>query len=200
LYHKKSNKFCTRSCSATYTNARKDYTKIKTGPKKGHVPINYLPKTKVKQCIICGKYHPKGGKTCSNDCKSQLLSKHLKGKTGGNRDANIEYHDSLGNHCYLDSSWELQLANSLDKHNIRWIRPGKFILSDDRSYTPDFYLPDYKVYLDPKALRADYYRNSKLKVQQFERETGYKCLIITKEKFLHWYHVQSMLLLGLHWS
>ena len=33
-YEKRNNSFCNTSCSAIYNNAQKDYTKIKTGPKK----------------------------------------------------------------------------------------------------------------------------------------------------------------------
>lgn len=203
-YHSKVNRFCSRSCSATFSNLKRDYSVIKCGPKKGTIPVKYYEQhpryTKVKQCIICNAYHPKAAKTCSKTCLSKLISNLTKGKLGGNTDPNIEYYDSYNNHCYLDSTWELILANSLDKQGIRWIRPKRFILSDGRGYTPDFFLPDYNVYLDPKALRPKYYRNSKLKVQQFENETGNKCLIITKEKYLHWFHVQTMLLVNTHWS
>lgn len=199
-YDKRYNDFCSVSCSAFFNNSKKDWSKIKTGPPKGTVPKNYYPYTKIKQCVICSKWFSGTRKTCSDKCKSILLSNNLKGKTGGNRDANIPYYDSYNKFCYLDSYWELKVANSLDKHNIKWSRPNKFILSDGRSYTPDFYLVDYNIYLDPKALRPNYYRSSKLKVQQFEQEFNTKCMIITKEQYLHWFHIQTMLLLQLHWS
>lgn len=53
----------------------------------------------------------------------------------------------------LDSSYELLLAKDLDKNNVKWIRPKSLVYFDgvqNRRYIPDFYLPDYDVYLDPK--------------------------------------------------
>lgn len=54
----------------------------------------------------------------------------------------------------LDSSYELQLAQDLDANGIAWIRPSRFtyldIKGEKHTYLPDFYLPDYDLYLDPK--------------------------------------------------
>ena len=45
-YNKRQNKFCSASCSAIYNNARKDYSKFKTGPTKSKQSIS-------KNCIHC---------------------------------------------------------------------------------------------------------------------------------------------------
>jgi hypothetical protein len=56
----------------------------------------------------------------------------------------------------MDSSWEVKLAEFLDANKIVWIRSKKLCLLyiDEnglkRRYYPDFYLPEYDVYLDPK--------------------------------------------------
>jgi len=54
----------------------------------------------------------------------------------------------------LESSYELLLAQELDNNNIQWVRPKRFywldIFGKKRHYTPDFYLPEYDIYLDPK--------------------------------------------------
>ena len=54
----------------------------------------------------------------------------------------------------LDSSWELSLAQRLDELKVRWERPAPLKWKDAKGYTrnyfPDFYLPDYDLYLDPK--------------------------------------------------
>lgn len=54
----------------------------------------------------------------------------------------------------LDSSWEELLAKRLDFLKVSWERPLpiKWIdkNGDIRNYFPDFYLPDYNLYLDPK--------------------------------------------------
>lgn len=58
------------------------------------------------------------------------------------------------NGIYFDSSWEIEVAKSLDDNNIKWIRPDRLFYKDNenkkRYYFPDFYLVDYDVYLDPK--------------------------------------------------
>lgn len=64
------------------------------------------------------------------------------------------YKTKEGVDILLDSSWEEILARKLDSMNIRWIRP-KFIEYIDkngekRKYFPDFYLPEYDIYIDPK--------------------------------------------------
>ena len=191
-----SNKFCSRSCSATYCNARKDWATIKTGPDKGTVPKTYAPFTKVKQCEICNKWHAGQGKTCKDkNCRHTILSLALRGKTGGNRDANIPGIDCAGKKFFFDSNWERVLADSLTENNIIWTRPSKFILSNGRSYTPDFYLPEYDIYLDPKAHRPNHYRSSILKIEMFESEFNTKCCVISNKKNLTWGHIQTMLLL-----
>jgi hypothetical protein len=195
-YAKRKNKFCCSSCAAKYTNAKKDWSKITTGPTKGSVPKWYVPKTLVKICAICGKYHPGGGNTCSKECFSKYVSLQVRGKTGGNRDVNMPGTDSDGNHFYYDSGWEISLAKSLNINGVRWQRPKRFILSDGRSYTPDFYLPDYDVFLDPKAKRPGHYRTSLLKIEMFEQEYGKSCLVISNKKWLNWGQVQTMLLVG----
>lgn len=66
-----------------------------------------------------------------------------------------EYKRKDGSLVMLDSSWEECLAKRLDDINVDWIRPispikytcinGKL-----RNYFPDFYLPKFDLYLDPK--------------------------------------------------
>ena len=57
--------------------------------------------------------------------------------------------DSFGNDVVLQSSYELQCSEVLNSLNIKWIRP-KSLSYDDRKYFADFYLIEYKIYLDPK--------------------------------------------------
>ena len=61
----------------------------------------------------------------------------------------------------MDSRWEVEIAKWMDTEGIRWDRSKsrhmfRWIDSngDERKYFPDFYLPDFGVYLDPKN---DYY-------------------------------------------
>lgn len=71
------------------------------------------------------------------------------------------------NGIWLDSTWELELAKRLDTLQIKWVRPEPVKWVDDNNlshnYFPDFYLPDYKLYLDPKNPQA--YRVQKNKIE-----------------------------------
>lgn len=56
----------------------------------------------------------------------------------------------------MDSSWEVEVAKFLDEKNIKWERSRKMMFwwtdekGSKRRYYPDFFLPEYNVYLDPK--------------------------------------------------
>lgn len=63
------------------------------------------------------------------------------------------YTDKLGRTFKFDSTWEDALADRLDFINVRWERPlpiPYIINGKEHKYFPDFYLPDYDIYLDPK--------------------------------------------------
>lgn len=59
-----------------------------------------------------------------------------------------------GRTIILESSWEVEIARWLSESCIRWTRPKHIPWVDSsgkrRRYFPDFYLPDYGAYLDPK--------------------------------------------------
>ena len=61
----------------------------------------------------------------------------------------------------MDSTWEVACAKRLDELKIRWIRnPSiKFKYTTRgrrvRNYIPDFYLPDYNVYIEVKGYWTD---------------------------------------------
>lgn len=86
----------------------------------------------------------------------------------------------------LDSSYELAVAESLDKNNIRWVRPKSMIWMDgdqQRRYIPDFYLPDFKVYLDPKN---DFLiKKDKRKIQLSEKFNDVRIIVLNKNE-LSW--------------
>lgn len=73
-----------------------------------------------------------------------------------------------GTEVLLDSSWEESLANRLDIMEIEWDRPDPIIYTDkegkDRNYFPDFYLPKYDLYLDPKNEYAYRSQIEKIKI------------------------------------
>lgn len=69
------------------------------------------------------------------------------------------YTKKNGEQVLLDSSWEEALAKRLDELDIEWERPKEPLIWIDslgrkRKYFPDFYLPQFKKYLDPKNPHA----------------------------------------------
>ena len=67
----------------------------------------------------------------------------------------------------MDSSWEVRIAKLMDLLNIKWERSKKLLLwwydenNNKRRYHPDFYLPEYNLYLDTKnkyLLEQDSYK------------------------------------------
>lgn len=93
----------------------------------------------------------------------------------------------------LDSSYELLLAKSLDEYNIFWIRPKHLKWNDDgiiRRYIPDFYLPEYNIYLDPKN---DYLiKKDQRKIKLAEEYNKVKILILNKNQ-LDWKEIIKLL-------
>lgn len=69
-------------------------------------------------------------------------------KSGRSKKYNIL--DSFGNIVCLQSSYEYRTAIILNEQNIKWLRPKYLKYSENRKYFPDFYLPEFNVYLDPK--------------------------------------------------
>lgn len=74
-----------------------------------------------------------------------------------------------GTQVVLDSSWEESLAKRLDSLGVNWYRPVTPIKWQDGSgehhnYFPDFYLPDFDLFLDPKNPYAVKVQQKKLAI------------------------------------
>lgn len=101
----------------------------------------------------------------------------------------------------LDSSYEVMLVENLDENGIKWERCGKFSYHIDNKlhyYTPDFYLPDYDVYLDPKNdflidnINPNLGYKDTDKIRQVEIENNIKVLILNKNQ-LSWNNIKTLL-------
>jgi hypothetical protein len=112
----------------------------------------------VKKAHFEGKYdysemgHFKG-KRHSEETKQKIREKALSSNHRRLKRKMVEY-----NGVWLDSTWELELAKRLDEIDVVWIRPNPIQWEDEEGqkhhYFPDFYLPDYNLYLDPKNPEA----------------------------------------------
>jgi hypothetical protein len=67
---------------------------------------------------------------------------------------NMRNKGFMYNGVKLDSSYEVAVAESLDYNSVKWRRCARFQYTtpngEQHYYTPDFYLPEYDIYLDPK--------------------------------------------------
>lgn len=78
-----------------------------------------------------------------------------------------EYIDKHGRNFKFDSSWEDILANRLDELNITWDRPLPItyqLNGKTKKYFPDFYLPEFNLYLDPKNSYCENQQKEKLDI------------------------------------
>ena len=82
------------------------------------------------------------------------------------------YVKSDGTEVVMDSSWEHICATKLDEAGIKWHRSPDMILeyrtvrNRKRKYIPDFYLPDYDLYIEVKGYWTDAAKHKMADVQQ----------------------------------
>lgn len=95
----------------------------------------------------------------------------------------IKYRTVDGSIVTLDSSWEERVAIVLDKNGVDWIRPKPIQWYDENglkhNYFPDFYLPKYDVYLDPK--NEIVYEMQKEKIRLVKEQNNIKLFILGKD-------------------
>jgi len=102
----------------------------------------------------------------------------------------------------LGSSYELAVAEELDRNGIKWDTCNRFEYIDNsgkkRTYTPDIFLIDYNVYLDPKNDFLIHNQNPKLGFRDDEKikwvceQNNIKVLILNKNQ-LQWDKIKKLL-------
>lgn len=158
----------------------------------------------IQRMLVTRKLHHEEGKfeyhrtPHSNDTKQRLSEvAKSRGLGGINYKSVITY-----NGVKLDSSYELTVAKSLDENGVKWIRPSRFKYIDSKgvehTYTPDFYLPEYDVYLDPKNDFLIENINPWLgytdveKIKWVQSQNNIKVLILNKDN-LTWDRISSLI-------
>lgn len=83
------------------------------------------------------------------------------------------------NEFILRGNWELKIGQLLNENNINWIRKIYLSYHDQslcqRTYTPDFYLPEYNRYLEVKGYFSE---TDKLKLQAVIKENNIDLILI----------------------
>lgn len=135
----------------------------------------------------------------TEEFKKKARENAIKNNLGGVRKSK----KILYNGYYLGSTYEYRLAIDLDKNNIKWVVPNRFEYKDlngrIRFYTPDFYLPEYDIYLDPKNSYLINNINPVLgfkdsdKIKWVCEQNNIKCYILN-EKQLNWDYIKAELI------
>jgi ribosomal protein L40E len=122
---------------------------------KGLFPSSLKPNT---HCVVCSKdTGTKRRKTCSEYCYRRLIK--MQSQTHPNCGGQKNTHRSKimnikGDVFIAESSYEVMLSEIFNSLNMLWVRPDFVWYTDSkgskRRYYPDFYLPDFDIYFDPK--------------------------------------------------
>lgn len=126
----------------------------------------------ISNCVICNTAipHCHARKTCSKECKSKLMA--INSRVNKNCGGQTNYKKYIYKNISMDSSWEVKIAEFMDNLNIKWERSKKLCLfwidenNNNRRYHPDFYLPEFDVYLDTKnkyLMKQDEFKISRVK-------------------------------------
>lgn len=209
---KRINKYCNNSCAAKHNNiirihSNKTKELISTSVKEYYIsedvmigrcsPITY------NSCYICNslfitKYAKK--KYCSVPCLKIHQSRHGQKQRDNHFNRHFykkamfisKYHGTLT----LDSTWEVKMAQELEDNNIKWYKPKPFtwvdIKNKTRNYYPDFYLPDYNIYIEPK--NPYLMKKDKHKIEYVIKYHKIQIILICNKLELTWKNIQEKML------
>jgi hypothetical protein len=88
----------------------------------------------------------------------------------------------------VQGKWEKTVAERLNELKINWDRI-RVKFDKSRSYTPDFYLPDFDVYIEVKGWMSE---NDKCKMWKCIHETNIKILLIDDKKLLNTFDIVKL--------
>jgi hypothetical protein len=142
-----------------------------------------VTRTQSEAAILTG-----GSGFCSPDYVGSEKHRQSSAKGGGykeraGRSKGAFRIDGYGVKTWLQSSYETQLADIMTQNDILWCRPKALSYNDgdrDRKYYPDFFLPDYDLYLDTKN---DYLAKVDAgKIELVRNQHGIQLFIITQKQ------------------
>lgn len=138
-------------------------------------------------CIICGQ--PSKGKHFCYKCWTEYKDKSIDIRI--KNCCEVEILDKYGNQQYkcddgrkVRSKSEKIISDFLFKYGIRTIyEKTVYYYKDDEiiELHPDFYLPDYDMYIEHNGLNTKSYKQNKFKTQKMYEDLGYKVIITTEE-------------------
>lgn len=169
-----SGRFCSKKCANSHTRSPESRKKTseslkKIGPRGAALKSHLLHTNNHSSvsdkhtllhfsCKICGKEFKEGSyrKTCSDQCRREAFRQNALSRNFGGPSKVSSYGKKgiyKGIHC--DSTYELAFLIYCLDHNIDIIRNETFIEYElegvVRKYYPDFYLPEYNLYIETKG-------------------------------------------------
>jgi len=186
--------YCSQSCSAKVNNKKRgplsEGTKLKIakslkGTKSPFKGVIKIPRIKTK-CLnpACSKIFLAEAnrirKFCSNKCAMAVIgaqptsAKAARGKAGIRKD--------IDRKSYFYSRWEANIARLFNYSGINWIHQPKTFNLGGQKYTPDFYLPEYNVYIEVKNFLWKYSKIRDRKFRRFYPEI--KLILLLKKDYL----------------
>ncbi|NQU82470.1 MAG: hypothetical protein HQ539_00785 [Parcubacteria group bacterium] len=170
--------YCSSSCAAIVNNvnrgARPEEVKSKIAealkgrpnPRKG---MSKFPLIKaVCSNPKCKKVFFRKGSTqpkfCSVSCVMKVIGRNPTSPKASRGKAGIRL--DINKTTYFYSRWEANIARLFNHLSIKWIHePKKFDLKT-QTYTPDFYLPEYDIFIEVKNFLWKY---SKIRDKKFRK-------------------------------
>lgn len=187
---------------------RSHITRCKLNPNRVEPKIDYSKKKKSNAAIkakeegrswissLKGKKLPQMRRKHTDEFKQKQRENAINRKLGGVTQSRWIKYDGKT----LGSSYELELAKDLNENNIKWDTCKRFSYIDPfgkkRTYTPDIYLVDFDIYLDPKNsfllenLNPSLGFTDKIKIELAMQYNNIKVLILTKDE-LTWSCVKN---------
>jgi len=185
--------FCSQSCSAHIGNLGRKLSlvsRLKISRAILSLPKSYYQRMSVPRvplkCLACGKifevlpYLSKKRKYCSAYCAIRVIGamttspKASKGKPGirADIDPNINFY----------STWEANIARVFNLIDLKWKYAPRIFDLGEHTYRPDFYLPDFNIYIEVKNFMGEY---SAMRDRLFrERYPDIKLELLMKDDYL----------------
>lgn len=215
-YKNRRGIFCSQSCSGTYRNTNNKHSNetkqkqslaSKLNRFKRNCKIQYV-NCKICQTLFITSRNKKGLKSvCSEKCRLhlfkniglELCKRHDNHKMYGHHLFESKYHGEIK----LDSGWEVKVIKSLEDNNIKWERGKGFTWtrpSDNtlHTYYPDFYLPEYDIYVEPKnpykwEVDLNY---EQYKIKDVIKNYNIHIIVLLNKKNLHWDYIKTQIMVG----
>ncbi len=184
--------FCSRNCSAHHNNLlrgnmspeiRRKISRALKGKESKYKGKIIVPRLE-KSCLTCKKVFVttvhQNHKYCSVACSIHDIGgrvtspKAARGKSG--------IREDISSSIYFYSRWEANFARILNRLHVKWEFQYKTFDLESQNYTPDFFLPYSKTYVEIKNFLSEYSRNRDEKFRQLYPQE--KLVLILKPEYL----------------